>query len=126
MQAFFPQACFENGECVSLEIADSPQKREIGLMNRSSLARDAGMLFVFEESARHSFWMKNTLTPLDIVWLNEEKQIVEIQQMVPCKQDPCRLYEPKSSAKYALEVNEDVAEQNSLGIGQKISLERAS
>ena len=63
-----PQMCYEN-HCFELEIADTPEKRELWLMFRESLAENQGMLFVFDRSDFWSFWMRNTLIPLDIVRL---------------------------------------------------------
>lgn len=118
-----PGACFENNECVSIEIADSPEERAKGLMNRSFLAPSAGMLFAFEQSAPHSFWMKNTLIPLDVIWLDEKFSVVDVKTMVACKSEPCPLYAPKTNAKYALEVNAGVAERSGVTEGSWLIVE---
>ena len=115
-----PQACLENGECVFLEIADSPEEREVGLMNRTALAPEAGMLFIHEESGRHYYWMKNTLIPLDIIWIEEKNSIVQVSKAVPCNSEPCPVYAPDSPAKFVLEVNAGFSEKNGLREGQKI------
>jgi len=72
-----PQVCFE-GVCVCVEIADTEEERTQGLMLRSQLAEGRGMLFIFPESAFWPFWMKDTYIPLDILWLNEKQEVVEI------------------------------------------------
>ncbi len=118
----FPQACFENGECLQLEIASTPHQHEVGLMNRPVLDVGSGMLFVFEQTGKEAFWMKNTLIPLDIAWISEQKEIVDVQHMVPCKQEPCTIYQPKAVARYALEMNYGAAAANGLKEGQAISL----
>jgi uncharacterized membrane protein (UPF0127 family) len=64
---------------VYLKVADTPQKREQGLMNRTSLAPDRKLLFVFEKPARYSFWMKNTLIPLDVLFISSDRSIVDIK-----------------------------------------------
>ena len=89
-----------------VEIADEGHERREGLMYREELDEGHGMLFIFPKESPHSFWMKNTLIPLDIIWLSEKKEIVDIQTVPPCKPDTnCQSYKPKVAAKYVLEVN---------------------
>ncbi|MCF7906060.1 DUF192 domain-containing protein [Candidatus Gracilibacteria bacterium] len=89
----------------SVEIADTPQKRAQGLMNRERLESDHGMLFVFEEEGFHRFWMRNTLIPLDVIWISKESEVVDVQTLLPCKVDSCPVTSPVSPAKYVIEVN---------------------
>jgi len=77
-----PQVCFEN-TCVKVELADTEEERAQGLMFRSSLPEDRGMLFVFPDSASWPFWMKDTYIPLDILWLNEQREVVEVIRSAP-------------------------------------------
>ena len=107
--------------CVVVEVADSLVERQMGLMNRSKLAEDAGMLFVFEGVEVHSFWMKNTLLPLDAIWITDTWHVVEIQSMVPCVENPCPVYTPAFPAKYVLEVNAGWAEKNGVGPGALVT-----
>ena len=109
-------------KCVSVEIADSENERERGLMFRTELPPNRGMLFVFEEENAHTFWMKNTLIPLDAIWVNAEKKIVDIQTMLPCEKDPCVIYAPRGNALYVLEVNAGVVEKNNIAIGDAVQL----
>ena len=99
----------------SLEIADTKEKRKKGLMHRDFLEQNHGMLFVFEETDLHTFWMKNTLIPLKIIWIAEDLQVVDIQNAYPCKKAPCRVYEPKAKAKFVLEVNVTALENLKVG-----------
>lgn len=95
------------GKIWQVEIADTPAERAQGLMNRETLPEGHGMLFVFDTPGRHGFWMKNTLIPLDIVWLDEDMQVLEAKFAVPCpaEAEQCPQYVPQQDAKYVLEVN---------------------
>ncbi|MFH1425796.1 MAG: DUF192 domain-containing protein [archaeon] len=110
------RACF--GErCLELEIANNFEERAEGLMNRVSLAEDKGMLFVFEEVGKYAFWMKNTLIPLDIIWLDEEGIVVHIEHAVPCEAEPCRSYVSDADAFYVLETNLGFVEEEGVEVG---------
>ena len=76
-----------------VEVADTQEEREVGLMNRESLPADAGMIFVFEEDTG-GFWMKDTLIPLSIAFAAADGTIVSILDMDPCEADPCEIYDP--------------------------------
>jgi len=89
-----------------VELAGDIWKRNQGLMFRESLDSGAGMLFLgYRETDRWPFWMKDTLIPLDIVWITEDLKVADIQTAAPCEQAPCPQYVPKAAAKYVLEVN---------------------
>ena len=113
------QVCFDS-ICVFVEVADSPDERSVGLMNRDTLADNYGMLFVFETEEAHSFWMKNTLIPLDALWINGKYQVVDIQTMTPCTVDPCTVYTPAQIALYVLEVPAGFAQKNEIEVGDFI------
>jgi uncharacterized protein len=82
---------------ILLEEANSPQEQTIGLMHRPSMPSDRGMLFNMPKAGPAKFWMKNTLIPLDIIFLRQGK-IANIQFNVPpCKADPCPSYGPESN-----------------------------
>ncbi len=118
------RACFQE-RCFKVEIADTQVKRSLGLMFRESLPLDEGMLFVFEKEGAHSFWMKNTLIPLDIIWISKEKEIVFIKENArPCFEEPCSKINPRVDALYVLEVNAGAAGEMGLKEGQRMSFER--
>lgn len=99
------KVCFRNS-CLQVEIARTQEERERGLQFRSSLGEKEGMLFIFPELGRHSFWMKDTLISLDMIWFDENQRVVTILRDVPiCSEDPCPVYAPAGQAKYVLEVN---------------------
>jgi len=75
-------------------------------MYRESLPAMSAMLFVFEKSGYYPFWMKNTLIPLDMIYMDEKYTIIDIiHDATPCAQDPCQTYGGKGPTKYVLEVN---------------------
>jgi uncharacterized membrane protein (UPF0127 family) len=105
---------------VEAELAYTNESRSRGLMYREYLAPDAGMLFIFEISEPQSFWMKNTKIPLDLIWLNERKEVTYFVTAEPCKNDPCPSYLPMQKAKYVLEVNAGFVKKNGLKLGSQL------
>jgi uncharacterized membrane protein (UPF0127 family) len=104
---------------VSVEIASTDAQRQQGLMGRTTLAEDAGMLFVFDQEQQLSFWMKDTLIPLSIAFINGEGRIVDIQDMQPLDETDHLSAEP---AQYALEVNQDFFEGRGVMVGDMVEL----
>ena len=114
------------GAIIHAELANTPQKRAEGLMYRTHLAPDRGMLFTFSQAEAWVFWMKNTKIPLDLIWLNEKKQIVHIEQNVPiCTRtdDSCPQYRPNEGALYVLELAGGRAESLKLQRGSKLQFQ---
>jgi len=93
------------GKSYNVETAVTKAERNYGLMNRAEMAADAGMLFIFPRSDVYGFWMKNTLIPLDIIWISENKKVVDVTTLQPCVTEKCESYVPKKAAKYVLELN---------------------
>ncbi len=118
------RAVFPDGTVVSVEIADTEPVRQRGLMFRQQLAPNEGMIFVFPESGYYPFWMKNTLIPLDMLWLDGGARIVSIAPSVPpCKADPCPSYPPDGDATYVIEVVSGFCRDHHLKIGDTVKLE---
>ena len=114
------ETCFDNN-CFQVEISDSDEERMLGLMSREELDENKGMLFAFEQEGEYSFWMKDTLIPLDIVWINENKEIVFIMEnAVPCLMEECDVINPQASALYVLEINSGISQKIGLEIGEKV------
>lgn len=119
-------ACFGN-HCFLIEISKTDQERQQGLMFRKYLGRNKGMLFIFEKEDIYPFWMKNTLIPLDIIWINSNKEVVFIaRNAIPCKDNPCPSINPQRLAKYVLELNAGTADQTGLKSGDKLILKLSS
>jgi uncharacterized membrane protein (UPF0127 family) len=111
--------CFE-GSCINAELATTPKERNIGLMNRTSIPENTGMLFIFDKEGIYKFWMKNAVIPLDIIWLDENGKIIYIEKNArPCYVPSCPLFGPESSSKYTLEVNGGYTERHKINVGDK-------
>ncbi|MDC4204464.1 MAG: DUF192 domain-containing protein [Candidatus Manganitrophus sp.] len=113
---------FPSGTQIHAEIADTPEARNTGLMFRDSLPPGGGMLFVFQEARPYLFWMKNCKFPIDIIWFNEQKEIIFISEKTPpCKADPCPNYGPlDKNALYVIEVASGFAAKENLKLGMKV------
>ena len=108
---------------VHVETADSDTERELGLMGRTSLAPDNGMVFVFGgDPVTASFWMKDTLIPLSIAFWSADGTIVAIHDMDPCPADPCPTFGSPSPYVGALEVNQGFFSEHGVRVGDRIQL----
>lgn len=108
-----------DGFTVAVELATDDATREQGLMYRDQLANDRGMLFLFPKSGSYPFWMKNTLIPLDMIWIDADHKVVFVASDVPpCKADPCTSYGPgERDGKYVLETAAGVAKKHGVAAG---------
>ncbi|MDO8749434.1 MAG: DUF192 domain-containing protein [Candidatus Omnitrophota bacterium] len=121
--------------CVQAEIVDTDAARQRGLMFRENLPEGQGMLFVFETEGRYGFWMKNMRFPIDIIWIDKEKRVVDIKpNLSPCqevcesfaggdREKSCEIFEPRAKALYALEVHAGFSRRNKIEIGDKVSID---
>ena len=117
------QITIPGGAIIQAELADTPQKRATGLMYREHLDADRGMLFTFPQAQAWVFWMKNTKIPLDLIWMDEKKKIIHMEQNVPiCTRtdDSCPQYRPNEDALYVLELAGGRAESLKLQRGTKL------
>ena len=115
--------CFKDN-CFKIELALTSEEKKQGLMFRDHLEENKGMLFVFLTEKKHSFWMKNTLIPLDIIWINENKEVVFISKNnQPCQDNECPTIEPGRKAKYVLELNGGTTDKINLKIGDKANFD---
>ena len=107
-----------SGKVLQSEVMVKDEDRAMGLMFRPSLASDHGMLFVFERPDFHGIWMKNCKFPIDIVWLDEARRVVDVAASVPpCKADPCPVYLPMRRASYVVEMGAGQAGREKVGRG---------
>lgn len=108
---------------IRVEIADTPDAQEVGLMCRTALDPDAGMLFTFAADTSGSFWMKDTLIPLSIAFIDSSWHIVSIMDMKvePDPAHPQRLYGPPRAYRYALEVNQGFFAQHDIDAGAQVA-----
>lgn len=115
-----------NGKKMKVEIAKTDAEREYGLMNRNQLDVNSGMLFVFEKAEIQTFWMKNTLIPLDIIWINSSSiginKIVEITTLDPDSPDYTPQYTPENKANYVLELNAGAINENGFKVGDQVKI----
>lgn len=114
--------CFKNS-CFNVDLAVTSEEHSKGLMFRNSLELDQGMLFIFESEDMHSFWMKNTLIPLDIIWINSKMEVVHVSKDVqPCTTVQCSAINPKVPSKYVLEINAGLSDKLNMTINDTIKL----
>ena len=120
-----PTICFnDDSNCFQIELATTSEQMSQGLMYRERLDMDKGMLFIFQNEGIYPFWMKNTLIPLDIVWINEDLTVVYIEKNAqPCGPLSCPYITPDHDARYVLEINGGLAEQIGLDVGDKASID---
>lgn len=119
-----PRVVFPDDYAVHVELAIDAELRAQGLMFRDRLPARTGMLFFFPQRGVHPFWMKNTLIPLDIIWIDDAKRVVHVKYDVPpCRADPCPSYDPGVEALYVLEVAAGVARQHGIAPGAQLRFE---
>jgi len=117
-----PTADF-GGVSLRIEFATTTEARERGLGGRTSLPGDYGMLFVFPESDYYGFWMKDTLIPLDIFWLDDKRQVVSIAEGVATSTYP-RVFYPDTPALYVLETKSGFAQEHHITKGTILLLKK--
>lgn len=107
---------------IDIEIAESPDEVQIGLMGRSRMEENQGMLFLFSGEDYRSFWMKNTVLPLDMLFINADMEIVTIQaDTTPFSEQS---YPSSRPARYVLEVNAGFARDHGIRLGDRVFWQR--
>jgi uncharacterized membrane protein (UPF0127 family) len=109
---------------VQVELAQTDEQLQQGLQGRKSLARNAGMAFLFGRGLRARFWMKDTKIPLSIAFWGRRGRILKILDMAPCVRDPCPRYDPGGAFWGALEVNRGAFRRWGVRAGDFVSIRR--
>jgi len=113
------------GHRYTVEIVEDDASRAKGLMDRTQMDEDHGMLFVFQDDAPRSFWMKNTKIPLDMLFFDANRKLLSVQHDAqPCVADPCRGYTSGAPARYVLELNAGQARAIGVRPGDEIVIHR--
>ncbi len=108
-----------NDKTSHAEVAFTQKGRTIGLMFRDALDKDHGMLFIYPQEQRLSFWMKNTKIPLSIAFINSKEVITQIDSMTPFS---LMSHASTEKVKYALEMEQGWFTKNGIRIGSKVGL----
>ncbi len=108
---------------LDVRIADSDGERSRGLMGVEHLGEQEGMAFVWDEPTTGTFWMKDTLIPLSIAFVDDSGRIVTVREMQPCTSDPCRTYAADAPYVLAIEANAGFFERAGIGVGDRADLE---
>ena len=114
------------GETISAEVANTPAKRSQGLMFRTNMPHNHGMLFIFNKSDHWTFWMKNTKMPLDIIWIDSGKKVVHIEPNVSiCTRtdEGCPRYHTLKESLYVLELKAGMAQHYGISVGSPLTIE---
>jgi len=105
------------GHALRAELANDDESRRTGLMFREQMADTTGMLFVYEAEGRHAMWMKNTLIPLSVAFIDRTGHIINIEDMEPQTEDA---HAARTPAAYALEVNQGWFKKRSIKPGDRV------
>lgn len=115
------------GASIKAEVADTDLARRKGLMHRTHLDEQAGMIFYFDQPAHHSFYMYNTRIPLSVIFLDGDLRIVDVQDMEPCLDEnpaACTVYTPRAACTYAVEVNQAFVRKYGIKVGDLAKLQK--
>lgn len=109
-------------EEIELEVAKTPEQKSLGLMYRSSVAKEQGMLFPFEIPRNVSFWMKNVSIPLDMIFLYRGEIKAIFADVPPCSADPCPTYGPSTVIDQVIELSGGRAAELGIKVGDRVNL----
>jgi uncharacterized membrane protein (UPF0127 family) len=110
------------GAVLHVEIADDAEEQQRGLMGVESLPADQGMAFVWAEPVESTFWMKDTLIPLSIAFVDESSRVIDVLDMEPCESDSCPHYGIDEPYVLAIEANLDWFDDHGIDVGDRAEL----
>jgi uncharacterized membrane protein (UPF0127 family) len=93
------------GMVFDMEVAKSPKQQQLGLMHRKNLAQKSGMIFLYPQAGNIRIWMKNTLIPLTVIWLDDDARVIDIKKLQPCRQRDCPVFGVNTPSKFVIELN---------------------
>ncbi len=126
-KADVPQAILPDGFSVDLELATTPEETTTGLMFRPLLLEDRGMLLLWEEERFATIWMMNVLVPLDIVFLDDSGQVVElVADAQPCAAEPCPRFTPEIASRAVLELAAGAISEHRIAVGEHIGFTKVA
>jgi uncharacterized membrane protein (UPF0127 family) len=115
------EVCFQD-HCFNVEVAETKKQQTQGLMNKEALEENEGMLFEYAEEGEHNIWMKNMRFPIDIIWLDENKKVIYLQENAqPCSESFCQIYKANKLSKYVIELPAGTADKINLQIGDSVN-----
>jgi uncharacterized protein len=121
-QEEIPSVCFDEA-CVSVELADTAESRQRGLMGREGLEDSRGMLFIFPVPEPHSFWMKNMRFPIDLIWMSQDGTVTAVTSDArPCSPSSCESFTAGGATRFVLEVGAGYAGSHGIQSGDKAVL----
>jgi uncharacterized protein len=114
---------FGNSDAVlHVDVADSRAEQQRGLMGVQRLPGNEGMAFIYDEPVEHSFWMKDTLIPLSVAFVDDAGRVVGLREMEPCRADPCPTYGVDTPYVLAVEANRGWFDDHGVGVGDRAEL----
>lgn len=119
-------ARFQHGGRLSVDIAGTDTAREQGLMGVTDLPPDQGMAFVWDSPTDATFWMKDTLIPLSIAFVDEEHRVITVREMTPCESDPCQTYAASGPYTTAIEANAGWFTDHHVEPGDRVRLQEGA
>jgi uncharacterized membrane protein (UPF0127 family) len=112
---------FPNGAELETEVADTPEKLLFGLAFQEALPPNGGMIYIFEATGLHRVTTKEYRFPVDIIWIDESHQIVQLTENVePCLKDPCPRYGPSDAVRYLIQARAGFIKQQGLAVGDEL------
>jgi uncharacterized membrane protein (UPF0127 family) len=113
---------FPSGHVMAAQVADTPDEHVVGLFFHKGLSDQEGFLLMYEESGPHRLSMRNAPFPVDMIWLDGDKTVLQVEgNLHPCKEEPCPLYgSPETISKYVLQVTAGLAKKQDLRPGMTL------